>query len=396
MKKKITDLKNLENKKVIVRVDFNVPVINGEITDDNRIREALPTINYLLEHRAKVILLSHLGRIKTESDKKDKSLRVVFQRLKELVDCEVHFIPFTRGEKVEDSISNMKNGEIVMLENTRFEDLNNNAESKNDVNLGKYWASLGDVFVNDAFGTAHRTHASNVGIASYIKESAIGFLIEKEIKFLGIAINNPKRPFIALLGGAKVSDKINIIESLLQKADKVIIGTAMCYTFLLAMGKNVGTSLVEPEKVNLAKSLLAKYKDKLVIAVDFVISSEYKDIKGEIVDEIPNGMMGLDIGPKTINLVKKELEGAKTVIWNGPFGVTEFENYKHGSEEIAKSLVSLKEATVIIGGGDSAAMAIRMGLKNKISHISTGGGASMEFLEGKELPGISVIQERDN
>lgn len=394
-KKTLHDLKDLKGKIVLVRVDFNVPIENGKVTNNARIVAALPTIEYLIKNEAKVILLSHLGRIKTEEDKKTKSLKVVAIEFTKSSTYAVNFVDTTRGKKVEEAINNMENGSIIMIENTRFEDVKNNElvnyESKNADELGKYWASLGDLFVNDAFGTAHRAHASNVGIAKHIKESAIGFLIEKEIKFLHDAISEPKRPFIALLGGAKVSDKINVIDALAKKADKVIIGTAMCYTFHLAMGKKIGKSLAEPEKIDLAKKLMAKYKDKLIIASDSVCTKEYKDVKGKVYENIPDDLMGLDIGPKTIKVIKKELKGAKTVIWNGPFGVTEFKNYQEGSKAIADELIHLKDAITIIGGGDSAAMAIKMGIEGKISHISTGGGASMEFLEGKELPGIAAI-----
>ncbi|AHK22481.1 Phosphoglycerate kinase [Candidatus Hepatoplasma crinochetorum Av] len=394
-KKTLHDLKDLKGKIVLVRVDFNVPIENGKVTNNARIVAALPTIEYLIKNEAKVILLSHLGRIKTEEDKKTKSLKSVAMEFTKASTHAINFVAATRGKKVEEAINNMENGSIMMIENTRFEDVKNNIlvnyESKNDEKLGKYWASLGDLFVNDAFGTAHRAHASNVGIAKYIKESAIGFLIEKEIKFLHDAISEPKRPFIALLGGAKVSDKINVIDALAKKADKVIIGTAMCYTFHLAMGKKIGKSLAEPEKVDLAKKLMKKYQDKLVIASDSICTKEYKDVKGKVYENIPDDLMGLDIGPKTIKVIKKELKGAKTVIWNGPFGVTEFKNYQEGSKAIAHELINLKDAITIIGGGDSAAMAIKMGIEGKISHISTGGGASMEFLEGKELPGIAAI-----
>lgn len=394
-KKTLHDLKDLKGKIVLVRVDFNVPIENGKVTNNARIVAALPTIEYLIKNEAKVILLSHLGRIKTEEDKKTKSLKSVAIEFTKASTYAINFVAFTRGKKVEEAINNMENGSIMMIENTRFEDVKNNIlvnyESKNDEKLGKYWASLGDLFVNDAFGTAHRAHASNVGIAKYIKESAIGFLIEKEIKFLHDAISEPKRPFIALLGGAKVSDKINVIDALAKKADKVIIGTAMCYTFHLAMGKKIGKSLAEPEKIDLAKKLMKKYQDKLVIASDSVCTKDYKDVKGKVYENIPDDLMGLDIGPKTIKVIKKELKGAKTVIWNGPFGVTEFKNYQEGSKAIAHELIHLKDAITIIGGGDSAAMAIKMGIEGKISHISTGGGASMEFLEGKELPGIAAI-----
>ncbi len=397
-KRTLNDLKDLEGKVVLTRVDFNVPIKKGVVTDANRISAAIPTIKKLVEEKAKIVLFTHLGRINSEEDKKDLTVAPVAKKLAAISGWKVKFVSETRGEKLEEEISKMKNGTILMFENTRFEDVKDGEkvkyESKNDSSLGKYWASLGDVFVNDAFGTAHRAHASNVGIASNIKESAIGLLIEKEVEFLKNAVDNPKRPFVALLGGAKVSDKINVIEALAKKADKVIIGTAMCYTFHLAQGKNIGDSLAEPEKVKLAKKLLKKYKNKLIIAEDSNCAPKFKDVKGKVYDEVPDGMIGMDAGPKTIEIVKKELENAKTVVWNGPFGVSEFNNYKHATEAIAKTMVGLKDATTIIGGGDSAAAAIKMGLADKFSHVSTGGGASMEFLEGKVLPGINAIQKK--
>lgn len=397
-KKTLQDLNNLEGKVVLTRVDFNVPVKDGVVTDVNRITAAIPTIKYLLDNNSKVVLFTHFGRINSEEDKKTKSVKIIAEKLSEISGWDIKFIPYTRGEKLESTIANMDNGSIVMFENTRFEDVVDGElvkyESMNNDELGKYWASLGDVFVNDAFGTAHRSHASNVGIATYISESAIGLLIEKEVKFLHGAITNPKRPFIALLGGAKVSDKINVIESLAQKADKVIIGTAMCYTFHLAQGKKIGNSLAEPEKVELAKELLKKYGDKLIITEDSNCAYEFKDVKGEVHTEVPDGMIGMDAGPKTIERVKKELQGAKTIIWNGPFGVSEFDNFKDATQAIAETMVSIKGATTIIGGGDSAAAVVRMGLADKFTHVSTGGGASMEFLEGKVLPGIESVQDK--
>lgn len=397
-KKTLYDLKNIKGKIALVRVDFNVPIENGKVTNNARITAALPTIEYLLKNDAKIVLLSHLGRVKSEEDKKTKSLKIVASEFAKISSHPITFIEKTRGSEIEQAIKNMENRSILMIENTRFEDVKNdnivNYESKNNPELGKYWASLGDFFVNDAFGTAHRAHASNVGIATHIKESVVGFLIEKEIKFLHDAVYNPKRPFVALLGGAKVSDKINVIDALAQKADKVIIGTAMCYTFHLAMGKKIGKSLAEPDKIDLAKDLMKKYQDKLIIASDSVCAPAYKDVKGKVYENIPDNLIGLDIGPKTIKIIRKELKGAKTVIWNGPFGVTEFKNYRAGSKAIADELINLKDAITIIGGGDSAAMAMEMGIENKISHISTGGGASMEFLEGKELPAIAAIDNK--
>ena len=398
MKKLITDL-DLNNKKVLMRVDFNVPMKDGKITDENRIIQALPTIKYALEHNAKLILFSHLGKVKTEEDKATKSLKAVAEKLSELLGKNVIFIPETRGEKLENAINNLKSDEVLMFENTRFEDLDGKKESKNDSELGKYWASLGDVFVNDAFGTAHRTHASNVGIAENIGngDSAVGFLVEKELKFIGEAVNNPKRPLVAILGGAKVSDKIGVIENLLTKADKILIGGAMMFTFLKAEGKNVGTSLVEDDKLDLAKNLLAKSNGKIVLPVDTVVASEFKndtEFSTVDIDNIPNNKMGLDIGEKTVKLFDSYIKTAKTVVWNGPMGVFEMPNFAKGTIGICESIANLTDAVTIIGGGDSAAAAIGLGYANKFTHISTGGGASLEFLEGKVLPGVEAISNK--
>ncbi|HPD99988.1 MAG TPA: phosphoglycerate kinase [Bacillota bacterium] len=395
MKKKTLEDLHVHGKKVLVRVDFNVPIKDGQITDDNRIVQALPTIQYLLDEHAKVILFSHLGRIKTEEDLAKNSLRVVADRLQELLNKPVKFIPQTRGEALELAINAMQDGEIVMVENTRFEDLDGKKESKNDPELGAYWAGLGDVFVNDAFGTAHRAHASNVGIAS-LKEAAAGYLMEKELHYIGETVENPERPFIAILGGAKVSDKIGVIENLLKKADKVLIGGGMAYTFMKSLGYNIGTSIVEEDKLDLAKSLLEKANGKLILPLDLVVTEEFAaDAKSRVTTykDIKENEMGLDIGPKTIKLFKKELKGAKTVIWNGPLGVFEFEAFAKGTKAICEILAGLKNARTIIGGGDSAAAAIQMGFADDFTHISTGGGASLEFLEGKELPGVSSLDD---
>ena len=395
MKKIITDL-NLTDKKVLMRVDFNVPMKEGKITDENRIVQALPTIKYALEQNAKLILFSHLGKVKTEEDKASKSLKTVAEKLSELLGKEVTFIPETRGEKLETAINNLKSGEVLMFENTRFEDLDGKKESKNDPELGKYWASLGDLFVNDAFGTAHRAHASNVGIASQL-ESAAGFLMEKEIKFIGGAVDNPERPFVAILGGAKVSDKIGVINSLLDKADKVLIGGGMAYTFFKAMGREVGLSLLEVDRVELAKEIMEKAGDKLVLPIDNVVAKEFSnDAVATIVasDAIPADQEGLDIGPKTVELFASYLKDAKTVVWNGPMGVFELPNFAKGTIGVCEAIANLEGATTIIGGGDSAAAAISLGYADKFTHISTGGGASLEYLEGKELPGVAAISEK--
>lgn len=393
-KKTVKDLE-LNGKKVLIRADFNVPMKDGEITNDNRIQAALPTLEYVLEQGGKAIVFSHLGRVKTEEDKEGKSLAPVAARLGELLNKDVKFVAQTRGEELEQAIESLKDGEVLVFENTRFEDLDGKKESKNDPELGKYWAGLGDLFVNDAFGTAHRSHASNVGIASNV-ESAAGFLVEKEINFIGGAVDDPKRPFVAILGGAKVSDKIGVIENLLSKADKVLVGGGMTYTFYKALGKDIGTSLLEADKVDLAKELLEKAGDKLVLPVDSVVAPEFSnDAPTEIVEgDIPEGKMGLDIGPKTVELFSKELEGAKTVVWNGPMGVFELSNFAKGTSAICEVLANLDNATTIIGGGDSATAAQQLGFEEDFSHISTGGGASLEYLEGKELPGIAAISEK--
>ncbi|ALV22754.1 MULTISPECIES: phosphoglycerate kinase [Carnobacterium] len=394
VKKVVTDLE-LKDKKVLVRADFNVPMKDGKITNDNRIQAALPTIQYIIEQGGKVILFSHLGKVKTEEDKEGKSLRPVAERLSELLGKDVTFVPETRGKELEDAIANLNAGDVLVFENTRFEDVDGKKESKNDAELGKYWASLGDVFVNDAFGTAHRAHASNVGIASNL-ESAAGFLMEKEIKFIGGAVDEPKRPFVAILGGAKVSDKIGVIENLLDKADKVLIGGGMTYTFYAAKGIEIGKSLVEEDKIELAKSLIEKGGDKLILPVDSVTAQEFSnDVPNEIHEgAVPSDQMGLDIGPKTIELFTNELKGAKTVVWNGPMGVFEMSNYAKGTIGVCEAIASLTDATTIIGGGDSAAAAMELGFADQFTHISTGGGASLEYLEGKELPGVASISEK--
>ena len=403
MAKLIVSDVDVKDKKVLVRVDFNVPIKDGVIGDDNRIVAALPTIKYIIENGGKAILLSHLGRIKSDEDKKSLSLAPVAKRLGELLEKPVTFVPSNEGKEVEDAINNMKDGDVVVLENTRFQDIDNDfgkRESKNDPKLGEYWASLGDVFVNDAFGTAHRSHASNVGIATAMKAAgkpaAAGFLLEKEIKFLGNAVANPDHPFVTILGGAKVSDKIGVITNLIPKADHIIIGGGMAYTFLKAQGHNIGKSLVEDDKVEFAKELLEKAGDKLVLPIDHVAATEFNnDAASEVVgQDIPDNEMGLDIGPKTIELFKKTLEGAKTVVWNGPMGVFEMPNFAKGTLEVGRALADLPDATTIVGGGDSTAAAKQLGIAPKLTHISTGGGASLEYLEGKELPGIACVSDK--
>lgn len=395
-KKTIRDVE-LKNKVVLMRVDFNVPMAGGVITDDNRIVQALPTIKYALEHGAKLVLFSHLGRIKEEADKAKNTLAPIAKRLSELLGKEVKFVPVTRGEALEKAIKEMAAGDIVMFENTRFEDLDGKKESKNDPELGKYWASLGDVFVNDAFGTAHRAHASNAGIAANMDTVVSGFLIEKEINCLSKAVDNPVHPYVAILGGAKVSDKISVIENLLNKADKIIICGAMAYTFYKALGYEVGTSKCELDFVDYAKGLLEKAQNKIILPVDTVVAKEFdKDAESKVVDsdKIPADEMGMDIGPKSLEKFAKELEGAKTVVWNGPAGVFEFPKFAKGTNGICELLANLKGATTIIGGGDSAAAAEKLGYAEKFTHVSTGGGASLEYLEGKTLPGIAILNDK--
>lgn len=394
-KKTVQDI-DLKGKKVLVRVDFNVPLKDGVITDDTRIKAALPTINYVLDQGGKAILFSHLGRVKTEEDKAGKSLAPVADRLGELLGKEVTFVPETRGEALEAAINNLEDGGVVVFENTRFEDVDGKKESKNDSELGKYWASLGDVFVNDAFGTAHRAHASNVGIASTGIPTVAGFLMEKEIKFIGEAVEEPKRPMVAILGGAKVSDKIGVIENLIPKADKILIGGGMTYTFYRAKGIEIGKSLVEADKVDLAKELIEKAGDKLVLPVDSVTAAEFSnDVATEIHEgAVPEDQMGLDIGPKSVELFSDILKDAKTVVWNGPMGVFEMSNFAKGTIGVCEAIANLEDATTIIGGGDSAAAAEQLGFADKFTHISTGGGASLELLEGKELPGLAAINDK--
>jgi len=395
-KQTVTDL-NVKGKKVIVRVDFNVPIKDGVITNDNRIQAALPTINYLVDNGAQIILMSHLGKVdhkdpeKCEADKKKNDMAPVAARLAEVVDTKVSFCPVTRGPVLEEAVANLGDGEIVVVQNTRYE----KGESKNDEELSKYWAGLGELFVSDAFGSVHRAHSSTVGIPS-ILPSALGFLVNKEVEHLSAAIHNPKRPMVAILGGAKVSDKIAVIENLLEIADKVIIGGGMAYTFKKAQGHTVGTSLLEEDKVDLAKSFLDKAAGRIILPVDSVCTTEFSEETATETygDDIPDGWMGLDIGPKSIELFIEELAGAKTVVWNGPMGVFEMAKYAVGTEAICKAISELPDATTVIGGGDSAAAAIKLGYQEKFTHISTGGGASLEFMEGKVLPGIDVIQEK--
>ena len=394
-KKTVDDLK-VQGKRVLVRCDFNVPLKDGVITDENRITAALPTIEKLMKDGGKVILCSHMGKPKGEP-KPELSLAPVAKRLSELLGKEVVFAKDDNvvGENAKKAVAEMKDGDVVLLENTRYR----KEETKNEENFSKELASLADIFVNDAFGTSHRAHCSTVGVTAFVEESAVGYLMEKEIAFLGNAVNNPVRPFVAILGGSKVSDKINVINNLLEKVDTLIIGGGMAYTFAVAKGGHVGESLLELDKVDYAREMIEKTKEKdvnFLLPVDTVITKEFKndtEYKTVPTGEIPDGWMGLDIGEKTRELFADAIKGAKTVVWNGPMGVFEMENFAKGTKAIAEALAAI-DATTIIGGGDSAAAVNQLGYGNKMTHISTGGGASLEFLEGKELPGVVAVDDK--
>ena len=389
--KTIKDL-NIDGKKVIIRCDFNVPIKEGKIVDDTRIKGALETIKYCLDRDCKVILMSHLGRVKEKEDLKKNDLSVVASRLAELLKQDILFSEETRGSDLEDTVNSMEEGDILLIQNTRYEDLDGKKESGNDSELGKYWASLGDIFINDAFGTAHRAHASNVGIASNLP-SAAGFLIEKEITALK-ELDKPAHPFVVVLGGAKVADKIGVIENLVKKADKILIGGGMAFTFLKAEGYEIGKSLLDEENIDFCKKILSKYKDKIVLPIDFAVTNEYtNDEKYRLksIDKISTDEMGLDIGEKTIKSFESILKTAKIVIWNGPLGVYEFSKYKVGTDKLLKYVVDNNIKT-ILGGGDIVAAASEAKLKDKVYHASTGGGATLEYLEGKKLPGIEIIK----
>ena len=389
--KTIKDL-NIDGKKVIIRCDFNVPIKDGKIVDDTRIKGALETIKYCLDRDCKVILLSHLGRVKEKEDLKKNDLSIVAERLAKLLKQDILFSEETRGEELEDTVNSMEEGDILLIQNTRYEDLDGKKESGNDSELGKYWASLGDVFINDAFGTAHRAHASNVGIASNLP-SAAGFLIEKEMNVLK-ELDKPTHPFVVVLGGAKVSDKIGVIENLVKKADKILIGGGMAFTFLKAEGLEIGKSLLDEENIDFCKKVLSKYKDKIILPVDVAVTNEYTNdekYRTKSIKDISTDEMGLDIGEKTIDLFETNLKKAKIVIWNGPLGVYEFSKYKKGTDKILKYVVDNNIKT-ILGGGDIVAAAEEAKLKDKVYHASTGGGATLEYLEGKKLPGIEIIK----
>ncbi len=392
------NLKDIDwkNKKAIVRVDFNVPIKDGKITNDKRIRSAIPTIEYLVDNGAGVILLSHLGRPKGKVNK-DFSLKPVAERLSELMHKKVNFVDEPIGTKATEASENLKPGDVVLLENTRFLP----GEKKNDPELAEKWSKLADIHVNDAFGTAHRAHASNVGIASFIP-SVSGFLMQKEIDMLSKAIDNPQKPLTIILGGAKVSDKIGVINNLMDKADIMLIGGAMMFTFLKTLGKNIGNSLVEDDKLDLASELLQKAKEKnvkFILPLDTVIAQKIdENAETKIVNidtGIPEGWMGLDIGPETLKEFSNYIKDSKTIIWNGPMGVFEVDKFANGTIEVAKMLAENSEAFKVVGGGDSASAVEKFGLESKMSHVSTGGGASLEFFEGKELPGIKSIKEID-
>ncbi|MDS1008069.1 phosphoglycerate kinase [Clostridium sporogenes] len=394
-KKSIEDI-DVKGKKVLVRCDFNVPLNEGKITDENRLVGALPTIKYLIEKGAKIILCSHMGKPKGEP-KKELSLLPVAKRLSEMLNKEVIFADDDNvvGENAKKAVEDMKDGDVVLLQNTRYR----KEETKNEEVFSKELASLADVFVNDAFGTAHRAHSSTVGVTNYLEEAACGYLIQKELKFLGNAVEKPERPFVAILGGAKVSDKINVINNLLDKVDTLIIGGGMGYTFLKSQGYTVGDSLLEEDKVEYAKEMINKAKEKgvnLLLPVDITIADRFdKDAKPIITEDqnVGEGYMGLDIGPKTAKIYSDAIKSAKTVIWNGPMGVFEFKNFANGTIEVAKAMAD-SDAVTIIGGGDSAAAVNILGFGDKMTHISTGGGASLEFLEGKELPGIAALNDK--
>ncbi|MCL2188095.1 MAG: phosphoglycerate kinase [Defluviitaleaceae bacterium] len=395
MKKSINDIQ-VKGKRVLVRCDFNVPLIDGKISDDNRIVAALPTLKKLIADGGRLVLCSHLGKPKNGPEAKF-SLAPVAQRLSEKLGIQVKFLEDDNvvSDKVREGVNALKDGEVALLQNTRFRA----EESKNGEAFSKDLATLADIFVNDAFGSAHRAHCSTVGVAALVSESAVGYLMEKELKFLGEAVDKPARPFVAILGGLKVSDKIGVINALLEKVDKLIIGGAMAYTFFRAQGYNTGTSIVEEDRIDYAKEMIQKAKDKgveLFLPIDTMITKEFKaDAEWQCVDadKIPDGWQGLDIGTKTQELFTNALQGAKTVIWNGPMGVFEFEVFAQGTLSLAKAMANL-DATTIIGGGDSAAAVIQLGFADKMSHISTGGGASLEFLEGKALPGVTAVQAK--
>lgn len=394
MKKNLLDY-NLKNMRVIIRCDLNVPIENGNILDDTRIKESIETIDFISNRGAKVIILSHLGRVKEESDKIGKSLRPVAVRLGELMNREIKFIPFTRGEEVNNAVSLMQPKDIIMLENTRFEDLNGNLESGNNSELAKYWASLGDIFINDAFGLMHRAHASNAGIASLIP-SGIGFLVKKEIDAISSVLEKPQKPFTIILGGAKVSDKIGVIKNAVNIADYIIISGGMAYTFYKALGFNVGLSLVDEQSIDFCKNIYETYKDKIILPDDIVVaSSMYESASTRLTDfkNIWQNEIGVDIGVSSVNKFKKIINESNTIIWNGPMGVFEIPKFSGGTKKIVEFLNTCS-AKLIVGGGDTISALNKFDFNNRKAHISTGGGALLEMLEGKELPGLSAISDK--
>ena len=394
MKKTIKDY-DLNGKKVIIRCDLNVPIENGIIKDITRIKASLKTIRYARKMNAKVILLSHLGRIKNEEDKQKYTLKPVAEELSKLLRKKVTFIDQTRGEKLENAINNMKNKDVILIENTRFEDLDGKKESSNDKDLGQYWASLGDIFINDAFGTIHRSHASNLGIASNLP-NGIGFLVEKEIKNLTKLTHKPKKPYTIILGGSKVSDKIGVISNLINKADYILIGGGMAFTFLKAAGFNIGSSICEKDKISFCQHLLDQYQDKLILPIDIITATEIKEnvpVHERFINEIAEDEIGLDIGPKTLEVFKQYLDDCKTIFWNGPVGYFEIKEFSNGTKELLNIITNTKAYT-LVGGGDTARAVVTFNYQDKISHISTGGGASLEFLEETSLPALDIIDEK--
>ena len=387
MKKTIKEYE-YSGKKVILRCDLNVPIVNGKITDDTRIKESLTSINYLIEHNAKVIILSHLGKVKTEEDKLKNTLYPVYQRLKELLNTNVYFSSQTTGKELEEKVMNLKNKEVLLIENTRYEDVEGKKESSCSESLSKYWASLGDLYINDAYGTSHRAHASNVGIAKELP-TAVGFLIEKEITKLDEIMYENTNPFIVVMGGKKISDKTLVIENLIEKCDKILVGGGMCFTFLKSQGINIGNSIVDDENIEFCQKILNKYKDKILLPIDIVTENqEIKDI-----NNLDNSDIGYDIGPKTIELFTSTLKNAKRVVINGPMGVFENAAYSKGTNAIYKCLKENRIKT-LVGGGDSAASVNLLGYQDAFFHISTGGGATLDYFAGKKLPAIEIIQDK--
>ena len=394
MKKTIQDY-DLSGKKVIIRCDFNVPIEDGIIKDESRIKKSLKTIRYARKNNAKVILMSHLGRVKTKEDKQKYTLKPIVESLSKHLRKKVIFVDQTRGEKLEKAIDNMKERDVLLIENTRFEDLDGKKESNNDKQLGQYWASLGDIFINDAFGTIHRTHASNVGIASNLP-NGIGFLVQEEIKKLTKLTNNPKKPYTIILGGAKVSDKVGVISNLITKADYILIGGGMAFTFLKAAGFSIGNSLCEKEKLSFCKEMLDKYEDKLILPIDVVTANEIKpnvQTNERFINEIKEGEIGLDIGPRTLEVFKQYIEDCKTIFLNGPVGYFEIKEFENGTKKLLDIITNTK-AYIVVGGGDTIRAVDTFNYQDKISHISTGGGASLTFLEGINLPALDIIDEK--